>query len=56
MTSAGGELPVVDTPRLPHAGAAAIVVALPHEIDSDNADRVGEDLAACTASELGTRA
>jgi len=52
-TSAGGDLLMVDTPRLPHAGAATIVVTLPGEIDLANADRVGEDLNAAFRPGVG---
>ena len=37
---------MVDAPRVPRVGAAAIVVTFPAEIDMTTADRVGEDLEA----------
>jgi anti-anti-sigma factor len=53
VTSAGGELLMVDTPRIPHAGAATIVVTLPREIDLANAGRVDEDLTAAFGPGVG---
>lgn len=44
---------MVDTPSLPHAGAATIVVTLPAEIDMANADRVGADLQAAFGPGVG---
>jgi anti-anti-sigma factor len=44
---------MVDTPPLPHAGAATVVVTLPGEIDMTNAAQVAEDLDAAFGPDVG---